>query len=120
MLRTTYPHPGACLTWRGAAISSLVAEQTDRASLHAVVSGIVQGVFYRRFVLQDATGLGLRGRVRNLSDGRVEVEAEGDRRKLEQLIKWLREGPPGAQVTDVVTEWSEHRGEHKDFRVDYN
>jgi len=120
MLRTTCPHSGACLTWRGAAISSLVAEQTDRVSLHAVVSGIVQGVFYRRFVLQEATGLDLRGRVRNLSDGRVEVEAEGDRRTLEMLIKRLHKGPPGAQVTDVATEWSEHRGEHKDFRVDYD
>jgi len=76
-----------------------VADKTDRASLHAVVSGIVQGVFYRRFVLQEATGLGLYGRVRNLFDGRVEVEADGERRKLEQLIKKLHKGPPGAQVT---------------------
>ena len=97
-----------------------MAEQADKASLHAVVSGIVQGVFYRRFVLQQATGLGLRGRVRNLYDGRVEVEAEGERQKLEQLTKRLHNGPPGAQVTDVATEWSEHRGEYRDFQVDYD
>jgi acylphosphatase len=97
-----------------------VAEQADRASLHAVVSGIVQGVFYRRFVHQEATGLGLHGRVRNLYDGRVEVEAEGERQRLEQLIKRLYKGPHGAQVTDVATEWSEHRGEYRDFRVDYD
>jgi acylphosphatase len=97
-----------------------VANQTDRASLHAVVSGIVQGVFYRRFVLQEATGLGLCGRVRNLFDGRVEVEAEGERQKLDQLIRKLHKGPPGSQVTDVATEWSEHRAEYRDFRVDYN
>ena len=108
------------MTWRGAGLSSLVAEQTDRASLHAVVSGIVQGVFYRRFVLQEATGLGLHGRVRNLFDGRVEVEAEGERQKLEQLSKKLHKGPPGAQVADVATEWSQHRGEYRDFRVDYD
>ena len=88
--------------------------------LHAVVSGTVQGVFYRRFVFLEATGLGLYGRVRNLFDGRVEVEAEGERRKLEQLIKRLHNGPPGAHVTDVATEWSEHRGEYRDFRVDYS
>ena len=108
------------MTWRGAHISSLMADQTGRASLHAVVSGIVQGVFYRRFVLQEATRLGLCGRVRNLFDGRVEVEAEGDRQKLEQLIKRLHKGPPGAQVTDMATEWTDPRGEYKDFRVDYD
>ena len=120
MLRTTYPHPAACLTWRGARISSLVADQTDRASLHAVVSGIVQGVFYRRFVFLEATGLGLYGRVRNRFDGRVEVEAEGERQKLKQLIKRLHKGPPGAQVTEIATEWSERRGEYEDFRIDYS
>jgi acylphosphatase len=97
-----------------------VADQTERASIHTVVSGVVQGVFYRRFVLQEATGLGLSGRVRNLFDGRVEVEAEGERQKLEQLVKRLHKGPHGAQVTDVATEWSEHHGDYEDFRVDYD
>ncbi|HTW92713.1 MAG TPA: acylphosphatase [bacterium] len=97
-----------------------MADQSNPAALHATVSGMVQGVFYRRFVLQEATGLGLCGRVRNLFDGRVEVEAEGDRQKLEQLVRRLHKGPHGAQVTEVATEWSEHRGEHRDFRVDYS
>lgn len=96
-----------------------MADQTDRVSLHAVVSGIVQGVFYRRFVLLEATELGLYGRVRNLFDGCVEVEAEGERQKLQHLIKKLHKGPPGAQVSDVATEWSEHRSEFRDFRIDY-
>jgi len=108
------------LTWCGACLSSLVAEQTDRASLHAIVSGIVQGVFYRRFVFREAVALGLQGRVRNLFDGRVEVEAEGEREKLDRLIERLHKGPPGAQVTDVTTEWSQPRGECEDFRVDYD
>ena len=97
-----------------------MVKHPERASLHAIVSGMVQGVFYRRFVLREATELGLYGRVRNLFDGRVEVDAEGDRQKLEQLIKRLRKGPPGAQVADVATEWSDPRGEYKDFRVDYD
>jgi acylphosphatase len=92
----------------------------DPAYLHAVVSGLVQGVFYRRFVLREATGLGLRGRVRNLPEGRVEVEAEGERQQLDRLVTRLHQGPPGAQVAGVATEWSEHRGEYRDFRVDYN
>ena len=92
----------------------------DRASLHAVVSGIVQGVCYRAFVVREATELGLRGVVRNLPDGRVEAEAEGDRPRLEQLITRLYEGPPDAQVTDVATEWSECRDEYGGFRIDYS
>lgn len=97
-----------------------MADQPDRASLHAVVSGVVQGVFYRRFVLQEATGLGLYGQVRNLFDGRVEVEVEGERENLEHFVKRLHKGPRGAQVADVATEWSEHRGEYRDFRIDYD
>jgi acylphosphatase len=94
--------------------------EVNRASLHAVVSGLVQGVFYRRFVLQEAARLSLNGRVRNLFDGRVEVEAEGERQKLDQLIHKLHMGPSGAQVAEVVTEWSEHRAEYRDFRIDYD
>jgi acylphosphatase len=93
--------------------------EMSRASLHAVVSGLVQGVFYRRFVLQEAARLSLNGRVRNLSDGRVEVEAEGERQELEQLVKRLQRGPTGAQVTDVTTEWREPRGDYDDFQIDY-
>jgi len=88
------------------------------ASLHAVVSGLVQGVCYRAFVVREAAKLNLRGAVRNLPDGRVEVEAEGERHKLEQLIRRLHEGPPDARVADVATEWSVCRNEYKDFRID--
>jgi acylphosphatase len=88
--------------------------------LHAAVSGFVQGVFFRRFVQREASALGLHGRVRNLFDGRVEVEAEGERSKLDQLVKRLHRGPSGAQVTEVVIEWSDYRQEYEDFRVDYS
>ncbi len=88
--------------------------------LHAVVAGLVQGVFFRRFVFREATTLGLHGRVRNLFDGRVEVEAEGDRQKLEQLVQRLHKGPTGAQVADVATEWAEYRGAYGEFQVDYS
>jgi acylphosphatase len=97
-----------------------MAGQTDRASLRAVVSGRVQGVFYRMFVLREANGLGLCGMVRNLLDGRVEVTTEGDRQKLEQLVQRLREGPPKAQVSDVTTEWDEYRQEYDSFQIEYS
>jgi acylphosphatase len=97
-----------------------MTNQANKASLHAVVSGIVQGVCYRAFVVREAAKLGLRGAVRNLPDGRVETEAEGERQRLEQFVTRLHEGPPDARVTDVATEWSVCRDEYRDFRIDYD
>jgi acylphosphatase len=91
----------------------------DKASLRAVVTGRVQGVFFRMFVVREATGLGLCGSVRNLLDGRVEVSAEGQRRALEQLVQRLRKGPPKAEVSDVTAEWDEYRHDYDDFQIEY-
>ena len=91
---------------------------TDLASVRAVVSGRVQGVFFRAFTLQQATNLGLTGYVDNLPSGEsVEVRAEGERKKLEELIAYLKIGPPRARVEEVVTEWSEYCGRYSTFRV---
>ena len=72
-----------------------------------VISGLVQGVGFRNFVQKRARGLGLRGWVRNLADGRVEamVLAEGD--ELEQLETYISRGPMAAKVTQVMMEVSE-------------
>jgi acylphosphatase len=66
-----------------------------------VVTGRVQGVFFRRSCADVATRLGVRGWVRNLDDGSVEVVAEGARGAVGELVAWCRGGPPGAQVVDV-------------------
>jgi acylphosphatase len=71
------------------------------AVLHAVVRGRVQGVGFRWFVRERARALGVRGWVRNRSDGSVEVEAEGDAGTLEQLRELLWNGPAGAHVRAV-------------------
>ncbi len=68
---------------------------------HAFVAGIVQGVFFRASTRERAMELDLGGWVRNLPDGRVEVLAEGKQDDVEQLIQWLWEGPPGAEVEKV-------------------
>lgn len=65
------------------------------------VSGRVQGVGFRYAALDEARWLGLRGWVRNLPDGRVEVLAQGEAALLDQLYAWLQQGPPAAQVTRV-------------------
>lgn len=68
------------------------------------VSGKVQGVFFRASARQQALRLGLSGSARNLGDGRVEVIAAGDGQSLEKLAHWLQEGPPAAEVAEVVRE----------------
>ena len=69
-----------------------------------LVSGYVQGVFFRASTRERAQALGVAGYVRNLSDGRVEVLACGPVHSVEHLCNWLREGPPGARVSEVQCE----------------
>lgn len=69
-----------------------------------LVSGKVQGVWYRASTRERALALGLRGEARNLADGRVEVIAFGPPEALDSLERWLAVGPPQAQVTSVVRE----------------
>ena len=88
----------------------------DKAHLHAVVRGRVQGVNFRRFVMEKATLLGLRGTVGNLPDGAsVQVHAEGSRERLETLLEHLHRGPRGALVVDVVEEWGRFTGNYEVF-----
>ena len=79
------------------------AEQWVRA--HIMVSGRVQGVGYRAFAARVATAQGLLGGVRNLDDGRVELDVEGKRIVIEALLHELKIGPPAARVTAIETEW---------------
>jgi acylphosphatase len=87
------------------------------ASFSAVVYGLVQGVNYRYFVQRNAESIGLTGYVCNLDDGNVEVLAEGDREKLQQLIVKMKVGPRAARVERVEVEWGEYSGKYHDFDV---
>jgi len=91
----------------------------DLASVQVIVYGYVQGVFFRAFVSERATRLGLTGYVRNLPGGMVEVNAAGERKQLYQLISYLKVGPPSAKVGRVVTNWSEYSGSYPGFRIKY-
>lgn len=84
---------------------------------HILVQGLVQGVGFRWFVARHAHGLGLKGHVKNMFDGSVEVEAEGDRSLIEELIKNLKVGPRSAQVRDLHIEWLPLRNETKAFEI---
>lgn len=90
---------------------------SDRAAFHAVVYGLVQGVNYRYFVQRNAESLGLTGYVCNLDDGSVEVVAEGERERLQQLLAKLREGPRAARVESVEVEWGKGSGKYRGFDI---
>jgi acylphosphatase len=69
-------------------------------------------------VAEKANQLGLTGYVRNLSSGEdVEVQAEGEREKLERLVEFLKSGPPLARVDRVSTGWSKYSGKHPQFII---
>ncbi len=87
------------------------------ARLRMLVHGRVQGVFFRHAAAEQARELGLRGGVKNLANGDVEIVAEGPRRELKILAAWANQGPPLARVTAVEEEWSECRGEYGAFTV---
>jgi acylphosphatase len=89
----------------------------DLARVHLVVSGLVQGVAFRAYTAEEARRLRVAGWVRNLPDGRVEIEAEGERAALEALVGWCRSGPPSARVEDVEASWGPHRGELGPFGI---
>ena len=92
----------------------------EQASLLAVVHGRVQGVYFRAFVRNHAEVLGLKGYVRNLSGGRaIEVSAEGEKTKLDELLGHLNIGPSRAKVEHVDVKWSEYTGRFKDFQLKY-
>jgi acylphosphatase len=90
------------------------------AHLYAMVHGRVQGVYYRAWTVEQSSVLGLTGIVRNLSSGEdVEIEAEGERDRLEQLVKLLKTGPPGAKVESVEVTWSQYSAVFTGFQVRY-
>lgn len=94
---------------------------TEPVTVRATISvtGRVQGVGYRAFAVRVAAARGLCGTVRNLDDGRVELDVEGPKERIESLMSDLRTGPPGARVTAVGVEWGRATGRFSDFRISY-
>ncbi len=91
---------------------------SDKVSFHAIIHGQVQGVFFRAFVAEKVGPLNLTGYVRNLPSGNdVEVIAEGNRENLEQLIEYLKVGPPAARVEKVTVQWSKYSEKYTRFTI---
>lgn len=80
------------------------------------IHGRVQGVFYRQSTLEEAQNLGLTGTVQNLPDSSVEIHAEGDEDKLNELLEWCQEGPTQADVDKIEHTEQEPRN-YTDFQI---
>ncbi len=100
-----------------------MAEPGDRRQRRGVIArhryfieGRVQGVGFRYATIRQAERLGLTGWVRNLPDGRVEVEAHGDEQAMDALENWLWQGPAHARV-NRVTRTDAERADHGSFRA---
>jgi len=81
------------------------------------VYGKVQGVFFRDSSRAEAQELGLRGWVKNETDGTVEIMAEGDDKDLIKFIEWCKYGPDHAEVEKVEVKWEKFSGQFDDFSV---
>jgi acylphosphatase len=82
-----------------------------------LISGLVQGVFFRREISDHARRHEITGWVRNLKDGRVETVLEGEKSRVDDLIRYCHRGPPGARVSNVSIEWLDYTGEFRGFRI---
>ncbi len=85
--------------------------------MHILVSGKVQGVFFRSSAKKRADELHITGWIRNLDDGGVEAVLEGEREKVEKMVEWCRKGSSYAIVKNIQVISEEYKGEFNDFSI---
>lgn len=84
-----------------------------------IVHGLVQGVFFRHNTNKLSNKLGLKGYVRNLSNGAVEIVAEGPEKDIKELISFCKKGPQGASVSGVKVEYEAPTNGFSRFSIEY-
>jgi len=87
-----------------------------KKAVRLYIEGTVQGIFFRQFIKENADRQNLRGFVRNLEDGRVEVFIEGDQENVDKMIELCRAGPKHSQIRDVEVK-EEKLQDFKEFKV---
>ncbi len=90
-----------------------------KTRVHLIISGKVQGVFFRYTMYQIASNCDVVGWAKNQADGKVEAVLEGNKENVEKVIEWSRHGPSGASVENVEVAREEYTGEFKDFSIKY-
>lgn len=85
-------------------------------TLRVKIKGLVQGLFFRKFVKENADKLGVRGFVRNLEDGRIEIVIEGRDEKVNELLAGCKKGPKHSEIKEIEVEEIKHQG-FEDFKI---
>lgn len=88
-----------------------------KKAVKAIIRGTVQGVFFRQFIKENADSLGVRGFVRNLENGDVEVIAEADQEVLERFLGFIKKGTAHSHIRDVDVENRKWSGDFKEFKI---
>lgn len=91
----------------------------EKIRAHVIISGRVQGVYYRQNTVKQAQKLRLSGWIKNLNDGRVEAVFEGEKDMVEKIVNWTKKGPFFAKVSSVEVDWQEYIGEFNNFGIKY-
>ena len=92
-------------------------ESNVRANV--LISGRVQGVFFRMETHKAAQLYGVSGWVRNKADGTVEAMFEGDKKSVDLILEWCRKGSPPAKVEKTEVNWEDYTGEFEEFKITY-
>ncbi len=79
-------------------------------TIKILIIGTVQGLFFRKFADEEAKKIGVKGFVRNLDDGSVEIVIEGENKKVDEMLKVCKQGPPYAKIRDVKVTEINHQG----------
>ena len=91
----------------------------DKKRAHVIISGRVQGVFFRMKTLKASQHYGVSGWVRNKADGTVEALFEGDRKNVDSILEWCQKGAQPAKVEKTVVNLEDFTGEFKGFKITY-
>ena len=91
----------------------------SKVRAHVVVTGRVQGVYFRYATREEANMRGVKGWVRNLREGGVEAVFEGEKTKVDEILDFCHYGPPEAKVSSVKVTWGVYTGEFKVFSIRY-
>jgi acylphosphatase len=90
----------------------------EKVRVHVLISGMVQGVFFRSYAEDKATSLGLTGWVMNTHDGKVEAVFEGEKALVDEMVSWCRKGPSTASIKKVDVKEEKYTGEFNSFYIE--
>jgi acylphosphatase len=97
-----------------------IPDDKESISVRLLVTGKVQGVYFRFNMQQVAMKNSVVGWVRNLPDGNVEALLEGNKEDVNQVVRWSKIGPENARVDEVEMDYGQYTGEYKDFIIRYD